>query len=122
MNRKYPRVSLKKLPIIIESKNLETKATNIIELIEKITNVEVKKENKIRAGKGKRRGRKYKNMSRVLFVVGKNENTKNLNNYSLEIAKVKQLNILQLAPGGTPGRIVVWTSNAIEELESAGGK
>lgn len=119
LKKKYPHAKTHgKLPIVIDSKILEGRAKEIIALLEKLAAVEIKKETKVRAGKGKRRGRKYKGSIKVLLVAGKDENVKKLNNYGIDIARTNQLNILLLAPGGTPGRIVVWTDKAIEEIET----
>ncbi|CAN0826646.1 60S ribosomal protein L4-1 [Linum grandiflorum] len=39
----------------------------------------------------------------------------------LEVANVKRLNLLKLAPGGHLGRFVVWTKSAFEKLDSIYG-
>lgn len=118
LKKKYPNVKPHKLPVVIDSKILESKAKEVVALLEKLTAVEIKKETKIRAGRGKSRGRKYRSRNRVLLVAGKDENVKKFNNYGIDIAKINQLNILLLAPGGTPGRVIVWTDKAIEGLEA----
>ncbi len=118
LKKKYPQLKLShSLPIVIDSKILEGKAKETVALLEKLTNIELKKEKKIRAGLGKRRGRKYKSRNKVLLIVDKNENTKTLGNYGLDIINTYQLNIMALAPGGTPGRVIVWTVKAIEGLK-----
>ncbi len=73
---------------------------------------------KIRAGKGKARGRKYKKKKSLLIVVGDKCNLKNsaANIPGVEVASVKELNVEMLAPGAAPGRATIWSENAIEAL------
>jgi large subunit ribosomal protein L4e len=85
----------------------------------------VKESRKIRAGKGKMRGRKMKQAVGPLLVIVKNdgvaEATRNLP--GMEVASVENLNAELLAPGTHPGRLTVWTNSAFEKLESVfGGK
>ncbi|RFA94170.1 50S ribosomal protein L4 [Pyrobaculum aerophilum] len=74
---------------------------------------------KIRAGKGKMRGRRYKEPKSVLVVVS------DLNapliaavrNFpGVDVVAVNNLNMLVLAPGGVPGRLTLWTAPAVEKL------
>jgi len=73
---------------------------------------------KIRAGKGKLRGRKYKTKKGPLIIVSeKNEIMRAAKNIpGVEVVDVKKLNIQLLAPGAIPGRVSLWTKNAIEKL------
>ena len=112
---KYKRKPELQLPIVIESAILGKKPSDVASFIFKLTGTEPTR--KIRAGKGKMRGRKYKK-TKVLFVVAEKENAR-LEGYGFEIARAKQLNVPLLAPGGIPGRLVIWTESAIQEL---GGK
>jgi len=116
LEKKYPKLKIEKLPLVIDSSVLNKKPKEIVALIEKLIGIKIKKEKKIRAGKGKRRGRRYKGSAKVLLVTASDENAR-LANYGIDVAKTNQLNILLLAPGGTPGRIIVWTEKAIKELE-----
>lgn len=74
---------------------------------------------KIRAGVGKTRGRKYKQKKSILIVVGGDcPLLKAAENISgIDIAKVNALNTELLAPGANPGRVTLWSKNAIEALE-----
>jgi large subunit ribosomal protein L4e len=63
---------------------------------------------KIRAGKGKMRGRKMKTPKSFLIVVGQD----------LGIGLAARN--LPLAPGTHPGRLVLWTKSAIERLGGEG--
>lgn len=84
-----------------------------------------KESRKIRAGKGKMRGRKMKQAIGPLLVITKNngvaEAARNLP--GLEIVSVENLNAELLAPGTHPGRLTVWTNSAFENLDKTfGGK
>ncbi|MBN1646378.1 50S ribosomal protein L4 [Candidatus Woesearchaeota archaeon] len=76
----------------------------------------------IRAGKGKMRGRKYKQPLGPLFVVGDDcPLVKSAGNISgVEVSDVKSLNIRMLAPGAMPGRLALFTESAIDTLSSTG--
>jgi large subunit ribosomal protein L4e len=78
----------------------------------------------IRAGKGKRRGRKMKQAVGPLIVVvdGKSLNSAASNLPGVEVATVAALNTEMLAPGTHPGRLTVWTSGAIEKLTALYGE
>jgi large subunit ribosomal protein L4e len=86
----------------------------------------VKESRKVRAGKGKSRGRKMKHAVGPLIVVTKNngimEAARNIP--GVDIGTVRNLNVEMLAPGAHPGRLTIWTSGAIEELDKiyGGGK
>ncbi|MCJ7429274.1 MAG: 50S ribosomal protein L4 [Candidatus Nanohaloarchaeota archaeon QJJ-5] len=72
----------------------------------------------IRAGKGKNRGRKHKNRAGPLIVVGEDDGIGRAarNIPGVETVTVDKLNASLLAPGTHPGRLTVWSTNAIETL------
>ncbi len=75
---------------------------------------------RIRAGKGKRRGRRYKRRKGPLIVVsGEHEEiikaARNLE--GVDVVPVNYLSIPHLAPGGHPGRLTIWTKKAIELIQ-----
>ncbi len=85
----------------------------------------VKESRKVRAGKGKMRGRKMKQAIGPLLVITKNEGVAEAarNLPGIEVASVENLNAELLAPGTHPGRLTVWTSSAFEKVEKVfGGK
>ncbi|HUT16979.1 MAG TPA: 50S ribosomal protein L4 [Acidobacteriota bacterium] len=86
----------------------------------------VKASRKIRAGKGKRRGRKMKQAVGPLIVVAENKGIFDAasNLPGVDIATVNNLNAEMLAPGTHPGRLTLWTNGAIEQLDKlyGGGK
>ncbi len=73
---------------------------------------------KIRAGKGKMRGRRYKTPISLLIISHKKEPiikaAKNLP--GVDVATPETLSILHLAPGGVPGRLTVMTQKALQAL------
>jgi len=75
---------------------------------------------KIRSGRGKMRGRKYRVPVGPLIVVEKDRGiTKGARNLpGVTITTVEGLNAEVLAPGGVPGRLTIWTEKAIEKLGS----
>lgn len=83
----------------------------------------VRESRKTRAGKGKHRGRKMKRAVGPLIVVKENkgiiEASQNL--LGVEAVTVSNLNAEMLAPGTHPGRLAVWTSGAISQLDELYG-
>lgn len=80
-------------------------------------------EKRIRAGKGKMRGRKYKTPSSFLFVVSAKDTplAKSASNIpGAEVVVVDSLNAEALAPGAHPGRLTLYTKAAMERLASEG--
>jgi large subunit ribosomal protein L4e len=73
---------------------------------------------KIRSGKGKMRGRKYKKTKGILFITTPKSNLFNAakNLEGSEVIDVKNLNVTVLAPGGRPGRITIWSEGAIKKM------
>jgi large subunit ribosomal protein L4e len=85
----------------------------------------VKESRKIRAGKGKMRGRKMKQAVGPLLVITKNEGVSEAarNLPGLDVVALEKLNAEVLAPGTHSGRLTIWTSSAFENLEKTfGGK
>ncbi len=79
---------------------------------------------RVRAGKGKRRGRKMKQAVGPLIVVvdGKSLVNAASNLPGVDVATVTNLNTEMLAPGTHPGRLTVWTNGAIEKLNTLYGE
>ena len=116
---------LKYFPVIVDGKELEkVKKTKdfenfllnlgLEEFIEKI------KEKKIRAGKGKMRGRRYKKHAGILLVTLEKEKAKKLSkilkNLNVHVRDLKNLNAEILAPGAKLGRLTIWEKEALIEL------
>lgn len=73
---------------------------------------------KIRAGKGKKRGRKYKRRVGPLLVVSEQCNLQKAarNIPGVNVVLVNQLNAKELAPNANMGRCCIFTQKAIEKL------
>lgn len=83
----------------------------------------VKESRKIRAGRGKTRGRKRKQAIGPLIVVAENRGiVKAARNIpGIDVTTVDNLNPEILAPGTHPGRLTIWTKSAIEKLSEIHG-
>ncbi len=83
----------------------------------------VKESTKIRAGKGKMRGRRRKRAVGPLIVISKDDGiTAAAHNLSgVDVSHVKELNVELLAPGTHPGRLTVWTNSSIKSLNELSG-
>lgn len=116
---------LENLPIIVPA-SLEdeiVKVKDAVELFKKIGVYEdmVKSSNsiRIRAGKGKRRGRKYKERKSILLIVSNTSKplakaSRNLP--GVDVSTGWTVNVLQLAPGAMPGRLTVISESALKQL------
>src|SRR6266540_870467 len=76
----------------------------------------------IRAGRGKMRGRRYRQPRSLLIVVKETEKVRRLfgNLPGVEVVSPAALNAELLAPGGNPGRLTVFSEGALEVLRSWG--
>jgi large subunit ribosomal protein L4e len=111
-----------KYPFIVDS-SIDTLAKTS-DVIEFLTSIGMEKEliradsRKVRAGKGKSRGRKYKKKKGPLIVTADDcpllKSGKNIP--GVEVVKVKDLTVQLLAPGAVPGRITLWTEAAIKKI------
>jgi large subunit ribosomal protein L4e len=72
----------------------------------------------IRAGKGKMRGRKYKNRKSLLIVAASDQGlgkaARNLP--GVDFITVEKLNAELLAPGTHAGRLTIWTESSLQKL------
>ncbi|MFH1544544.1 MAG: 50S ribosomal protein L4 [archaeon] len=111
------------LPLVVEEKFASLKKTKeVAGVLKKLSlwdDVEKAKEKrKIRAGKGKRRGRKYKRRKSILIVTGKENSVFRAarNIEGIDVVQEKNLNAELLAPGTKAGRLTLWTESAISAL------
>ncbi len=113
---------IKEVPIIIINE-LEkiSKTKDLVKILEKIglkEELERISIRKIRAGRGKSRGRKYRIKKGPLIVVGAKcaleKSGRNLQ--GIDVTEARSLNAELLAPGTQPGRITIFTENAIEQM------
>jgi large subunit ribosomal protein L4e len=119
ISKKYETLSDKKIsgvPFVVESEFLKLKTKKMLEAMKKILGEEVYnvalKSKEVRCGRGKMRGRKYKQNAGALIVVGNKENFKA---NAFDVAKAQNVGIMDLANGGQ-GRLVIYTEEAIKNL------
>ncbi len=72
---------------------------------------------KVRAGRGKMRGRRYKQKKSLLIVTADEPLAAARNLAGVDAVPVGALNVEHLAPGTHAGRLTVWTAGAIQRLE-----
>lgn len=84
----------------------------------------VKDSRHIRTGHGRHRNRRYVQRRGPLVIFDDESNVPAAfrNIAGVEIANVHRLNLLQLAPGGHVGRLIVWTQDAFQALDKVFGK
>jgi len=114
------------LPLVVESKLEKVKTTKEVSkvLVSLGLERELKRvdKKKVRAGKGKSRGRKYKLKKGPLIVTSKacdlSKSAKNI--IGLDICEAKNLNAELLAPGAVPGRLTIFTEDSLKTLSDKG--
>lgn len=119
----FPLVVATSIEELTRTKEVEEALTNLGVLSDIYR---VKASRKIRAGKGKRRGRKMKQAVGPLIVVAENKGIIKAGNNipGVDVTTVNNLNTEILAPGTHSGRLTLWSSSAIERLNKSfsGGK
>ncbi|KAH9809324.1 60S ribosomal protein L4 [Teratosphaeria destructans] len=126
--------NIPEVPLVVSSTvfsdnaiNKTSKAVKLLEAVGAGPELEkVKNSRKLRAGKGKLRGRRHQQRRGPLIVYEPEKDGKDLvkafrNIPGVETCPVYSLNLLQLAPGGHLGRFVIWTSSAFGALDSIYG-
>jgi len=125
---------------IVDVPEIPLVVTNDLEALKKTREVEetlirlgvlsdiyrVEESRKVRAGRGKSRGRKIKQAVGPLIVVAEDKGIMEAarNIPGVDVARVGNLNAEMLAPGTHPGRLTIWTDSALERLNKlyGGGK
>jgi len=115
--------NIKEIPLVVEDSFQRLKKTN--DVINVLYNLGLKedleraKEKRIRAGRGKLRGRKYKRRKSILIVIHKDDGIKNVKNIpGVDIVNLDELDVELLAPGTHPGRLTLWTKSALDNIEN----
>lgn len=119
---------VKEVPLVVSS-DVEafTKTKQAVAFLKSIAAYQdvtkVSNSRKLRAGKGKMRGRRYRQRRGPLIIYKENKGIVSAfrNVPGVELADVRSLNLLQLAPGGHLGRFVIWTKDAFEILDEVFG-
>ncbi len=118
------RFSTDSLPVIVvddfEKIEKTSEAKEVLKKLGVWEDVERAKERtRIRAGKGKMRGRRYVEPRSALIVVSSYDSPviKAVRNLpGVDVATPDNLSVLHLAPGGEPGRLTIITRSALEKL------
>jgi large subunit ribosomal protein L4e len=102
-----------------EGESLTRRAQKLLEALGLDAELARGAERKVRAGRGKRRGRRYRRPKSALVVLsefnGSERAFRNLG--GVEVTTAAQLNTEMLAPGGDPGRLMVISQPALKALE-----
>lgn len=113
------------LPFIVESGfedlNKTQKVINALKALKLYADIEsAKGKRRTKAGRGKTRGRKFKQKKSILIVTGKQARVykASRNIPGVDICPIQKLNTRLLAPGTQPGRLVVWSETAIKVMET----
>ena len=123
LKRGHKVEDIKLLPIIVEDKIQELKKTkDIIEFLKKLglkKELERIEERKIKAGKGKARGRKYKIKTGPLFVITEDKGIGRAvsNLLGCNVCRVENLSAEYLAPGAQAGRLTIFAKSSLEKLK-----
>ncbi len=113
-----------KLPLIIDNQfqsiNKTSKVREILNTIGLTAELERAGKTKIRAGIGKMRGRRQQKKIGPLIVIGNDKGIlKAASNIpGVDAVSVEKLTCEALAPGTHPGRLTIWTPDALTKLES----
>lgn len=134
MARGHHIMTVSEVPCVIDSEVIGSdsvvKTSNALALLRAVGAGpdldKVKGSKKLRAGKGKLRGRRYRQRRGPLVVFNPETDGKDLikgfrNIPGVETCPVNTLNLLQLAPGGHLGRFIIWTSSAFKALDEIYG-
>ena len=117
------------LPIVVEDElealepesGMVREGLKILKHLGLLADVERSKDGRhVRAGRGKMRGRRYRQPRSLLIVVKGPEKVRRLlgNLPGVEVVSPAALNAEILAPGGDPGRLTVFSEGALEVLRS----
>lgn len=115
---------IKHLPLVVEDDMQKLKKTkDVLDVLVKLgLEEEIKRctEKKVRAGKGKMRGRRYKIKKGPLIIVERDEGISKAgsNIPGVDVAEMGGLDVGMLAPGTHPGRLTIFTKSAIKKLGS----
>ncbi len=127
---KHRMGDIKQVPIVLsdELENIN-KTSSLYALLVKLGLKEELDRNKerfekIRAGKGKMRGRVRQRSKGPLIIYlkeGSSVSRAARNIPGVEAVALRNLSVIHLAPGGVPGRLTLWTEGALNSLEEVMG-
>lgn len=121
--------NVSEIPLVID--DAMESITKTKEAVKLLRNVGLKEElqrlmesKAVRAGKGKRRNRKYKTRRGPLIIYNEDKGVKRAfrNIPGIDLCRVDRLNLLKLAPGASLGRFIIWTKSAFQKLDVIYGR
>lgn len=119
---------ISEVPLVVSSAaESYTKTKEAIALLKSLNAysdvIKVSNSRKLRAGRGKMRGRRHRQRRGPLIVYNEDKGiVKAFRNLpGVEVVNVRRLNLLQLAPGGHLGRFIIWTEGAFSLLDEVFG-
>jgi large subunit ribosomal protein L4e len=108
------------LPVVVDDEFEDlVKTQEVVEVLEELglaADLERAEDATVRAGQGKARGRKRKRPASILFVTSEEPSRAARNLAGADVTTGREVNAEDLAPGGHPGRLTVWTEAALEEV------
>jgi len=120
------KIGAAELPIVV-SDELEslTKSKDVAALLRKIglgDELSRLEKKKVRAGKGTARGRKYTRKRGPLIIVKEDRGIIRAarNIAGVDVATLNELTISMVAPGGRPGRLLIFTESALKDVDKHG--
>ncbi|KAL5639827.1 hypothetical protein ACGC1H_006413 [Rhizoctonia solani] len=120
--------NIEEVPLVVSSGVEEyTKTKEAVTLLKALNAysdvTKVSNSRKLRAGRGKLRNRRHRQRRGPLIVYNEDKGIVRAfrNLPGVEVANVRRLNLLQLAPGGHLGRFVIWTEGAFNLLDEVFG-
>ena len=109
------------LPIVVsdefESLEKTQDALGVLEALGVDADIERADEGRsVRSGRGKSRGRKYRQPKSLLVVTSEEPSRAARNLAGVDVATAREVNAEDLAPGAHPGRLTLWTESAATEV------
>jgi len=109
------------LPLVVsdefESLEKTQEALGVLEALGVDADVERADEGRsVRSGRGKSRGRKYRQPKSLLVVTSEEPSRAARNLAGVDVATAREVNAEDLAPGAHPGRLTLWTESAVAEV------
>ena len=109
------------LPLVVsdefESLEKTQEALGVLEALGVDADIERADEGRsVRSGRGKSRGRKYRQPKSLLVVTSEEPSRAARNLAGVDVATAREVNAEDLAPGAHPGRLTLWTESAVAEV------
>lgn len=113
---------IKTLPIIVDDSinkiNKTKEAASVLSKLGLQDELDRISKRKIRAGKGKLRGRRYKRKLGPLFVTTDDKKLKMaLRNLNVSVKTPSNISVSDASHAGNPGRLIIWTKGALSSLK-----